>query len=237
LNLRLIWSKIKTIKLKISYLLYRKDIIICSAKNSIIILNNNYEVIKNIHLFDEDEVILGIGKINESFYSYSKKSLKIFKVEKSNHYQINTFHKINLLNKTIESILFLSDFSLLLSTSDFKLQIYDKNNNVYKLKLSVTTGKNLILSMIELSDYHSINNNNQNKYFVSLSEFGELTFWNNKLVYIEKLRLSEKPNEYNLCLFKKYLIILFSSSISLINYETKEEICFSLEYQTICYNK
>ena len=237
LNLRLIWSKIKTIKLKISYLLYKKDIIICSAKNSIIILNNNYEVIKNIHLFDEDEVILGIGKINESFYSYSKKCLKIFKVEKSNQYQIKTIHKINLLNRTIESILFLSDFSLLISTSDFKLQIYDKKNNVYKLKLSVTTGKNLILSMIELSDYHSINNNNQIKYFASLSEFGELTFWNSKLVYIDKLRLSDKPNEYNLCLFKKYLIILFSSSISLINYETKEEICFSLEYQTICYNK
>ena len=185
------------------------------------------------------EKIIGIRKLNDyTIVFYSHKNIKIFefkenKCEKKCEYKF--IQNIRLENENISLIYILSGESILV-ISDISIKILNKINNSFTIQKSKNKQDFLIISLIEFPDkYNDYSNSN---FIACLSYEGELIFRDNNLVISNILSLSEKPIEHDMMLFKNYIIIILESSISLVDYEKKnEEFLFYLDNKPICFNK
>ena len=94
----------------------------------------------------------------------------------------------------------------------------------------------MIISLIKVP--YKENDYSKSNYIACLSSEGELIFQDNNLAISNILSLSEKPIEQDMMIFKNYIIIILESSISLVDYENKNDLfLFSLDSKPICFNK
>ncbi len=238
LNFKLIWSIKKNLIKKLDNILFLENNIIASIDKIFLILNKNLEILdKQEEIFFEK--IIGIRKLNDyTIVFYSHKNIKIFefkenKCEKKCEYKF--IQNIRLENENISLIYILSGESILV-ISDISIKILNKINNSFTIQKSKNKQDFLIISLIEFPDkYNDYSNSN---FIACLSYEGELIFRDNNLAISNILSLSEKPIEHDMMLFKNYIIIILESSISLVDYEKKnEEFLFYLDNKSICFNK
>lgn len=238
LNFKLIWSIKKNLIKKLDNILFLENNIIASIDKIFLILNKNLEILdKQEEIFFEK--IIGIRKLNDyTIVFYSHKNIKIFefkenKCEKKCEYKF--IQNIRLENENISLIYILSGESILV-ISDISIKILNKINNSFTIQKSKNKQDFLIISLIEFPDkYNDYSNSN---FIACLSYEGELIFRDNNLAISNILSLSEKPIEHDMMLFKNYIIIILESSISLVDYEKKnEEFLFYLDNKPICFNK
>ena len=238
LNFKLIWSIKKNLIKKLDNILYLENNIIASIDKIILVLNKNLEIIdKQEEIFFEK--IIGIKKLNDyTIVFYSHKNIKIFefKENKSNKKcEYKFIQNIRLENENISLIYILSGESILI-ISDISIKILNKINNSFTIQKSKNKQDFLIISLIEFPDKD--NDYSNSNYIACLSYEGELIFRDNNLAISNILSLSEKPIEHDMMLFKNYIIIILESSISLVDYEKKnEEFLFYLDNKPICFNK
>ena len=242
INFSLNWSIIRKKNLRINNIIYYNNIIIGSCEKSILILNTNFEIKDRINNA-LDEVIVRLKMIKDTIFISGKKIIKIIQLKKDeDKYSYNFINKIYLDYENIKSFLLLSDYSLLLITSINKIKLYQKKNGKYEyeLKYNSICGENSpIISLIEFPKLNYITKKKKEEinYFATLSTLGELKFWNFNLKCIDKINIQGHPIEHNMMLFKEYLIIICTNSISMMNYNTKKELAFYLDYQIIRFNK
>ena len=239
LNFKLIWSIKKNLIKKLDNILFLENNIIASIDKIFLILNKNLEILdKQEEIFFEK--IIGIRKLNDyTIVFYSHKNIKIFefkenKCEKKCEYKF--IQNIRLENENISLIYILSGESILV-ISDISIKILNKiNSHSFTIQKSKNKQDFLIISLIEFPDkYNDYSNSN---FIACLSYEGELIFRDNNLAISNILSLSEKPIEHDMMLFKNYIIIILESSISLVDYEKKnEEFLFYLDNKSICFNK
>ena len=238
LNFKLIWSIKKNLIKKLDNILFLENNIIASIDKIFLILNKNLKILdKQEEIFFEK--IIGIRKLNDyTIVFYSHKNIKIFefkenKCEKKCEYKF--IQNIRLENENISLIYILSGESILV-ISDISIKILNKINNSFTIQKSKNKQDFLIISLIEFPDkYNDYSNSN---FIACLSYEGELIFRDNNLAISNILSLSEKPIEHDMMLFKNYIIIILESSISLVDYEKKnEEFLFYLDNKPICFNK
>lgn len=238
LDFKLIWSIKKNLIIKLDNILYLENNIISSIDKKILVLNKNLEIIdKQEDIFFEK--IIGIKKLNEYTVAfYSQKNIKIFEIKENKSNQkcdYNFIQNILLENENISLIYILSDKSILV-ISDISIKILNKINNSFTIQKSKNKPDFLIISLIKVP--YKDNDYSKSNYIACLSYEGELIFQDNNLAISNILSLSEKPIEQDMMIFKNYIIIILESSISLVDYEKKnEEFLFSLDSRPICFNK
>ena len=182
------------------------------------------------------ERIIGIKKLNDyTIVFYSQSNIKIFEFKENKNNKMceyNFIQNIRLENEDINLIEILSDKTILV-ISDINIKILNKINNSFIIQKSKDELDLSIISLIKLPN----KDNDYSNYFACLSYEGELIFFNNNLDILNILSLSEKPVESNMMIFKNYIIIILESSISLVDYDKREEFLFSLDYKPTCFNK
>jgi len=235
LNFKLIWSVKKKLIIKLENILYLENFIITSIDKIILVLNKNLEIIdKQEDIFFER--IIGIKKLNDyTIVFYSQSNIKIFEFKENKNNKMceyNFIQNIRLENEDINLIEILSDKTILV-ISDINIKILNKINNSFIIQKSKDELDLSIISLIKLPN----KDNDYSNYFACLSYEGELIFFNNNLDILNILSLSEKPVESNMMIFKNYIIIILESSISLVDYDKREEFLFSLDYKPTCFNK
>ena len=238
LNFKLIWSIKKNLIIKLDNLLYLENNIIVSIDKKILVLNKNLEIIdKQEDIFFEK--IIGIKKLNDvTIAFYSQKNIKIFEFKENKYNKKCEYKFIQNICFEIENInliYILSDESILI-ISDISIMILNKINNSFIIQKSRNKPDFSIISIIKVPDKD--NDYSKSNYIACLSYEGELIFQDNNLAISNILSLSEKPIEQDMMIFKDYIIIILESSISLVDYEKKnEKFLFSLDNKSICFNK